>query len=307
MLQQLALTAEPGTAGIAELTSVAAAIQKQVLRDFAPIWGVQATVDAFATLELVPIGYWPIVVVPQVEQGAGVHLDRNGQPFALVEMGASWSLTASHEILEMLADPFGNRLVPGYSPMSGQGRVEFLVEVCDPSEDGAYAYTSNGVLVSDFYAPSYFDPTVSNGVRYSFTGAVQHPRQVLPGGYLSWRDPMSNHWFQLVHFDAEPEFRDLGPIDSSASLRSAIDERTPERKRLSRLGPESAAMLFSMGARAVNAASETARATELRAQIDRVVRYAKLPTKGRTATKRRRHDEERGRSQSSERRPKRAK
>jgi hypothetical protein len=91
-------------------------------------------VDAFPTLEDVPIGYWPILVQEDINTpgAAGVHLDKDGQPFALVQMSNSWSLTASHEMLEMLADPFGNRLVPGQSPKSRQGRVEFLVEVCDP-------------------------------------------------------------------------------------------------------------------------------------------------------------------------------
>ena len=37
-----------------------------------------------------------------------------------------WSLTASHECLEMLADPFGNRLIAGDSPKPDQGRVQIL-------------------------------------------------------------------------------------------------------------------------------------------------------------------------------------
>ena len=93
------------------------------------------------------------MIVQDVQDAAGVHLDKKGQPFSLVEAGNSWSLTASHGVLEMLADPFGNRLIAGPSPKSGQGRVEFLVEVCDPSEDSANAYTVNDVLVSDFYTP----------------------------------------------------------------------------------------------------------------------------------------------------------
>ena len=32
------------------LLQVAAAVQKQVTRDFAPLWGIRATVDAFANL-----------------------------------------------------------------------------------------------------------------------------------------------------------------------------------------------------------------------------------------------------------------
>ena len=91
-------------------------------------------------------------------------------------MSDSWSLTALHEMLEMLADPFGNRLVPGQSPKPDQGRVEFLVEVCDPSEADEFGYTVNDILVSDFYTPHFFDPVKADGVRYSFTGAITEPR-----------------------------------------------------------------------------------------------------------------------------------
>jgi len=128
LLRQVALTCENQQVPISELTRVSAALQKQVTDDFSPLWGVQATVDAFPTLEDVPLGYLPVVIVDQVEEGAGVHSDDKGQPFALVEFGKSWSLTASHETLEMLADPSGNRLVAGPSPdPEGPSKVEFLV------------------------------------------------------------------------------------------------------------------------------------------------------------------------------------
>ena len=48
-------------------------------------------------------------------------------------------------------------MVSGLSP-NGKERVHYLVEVCDPCEDGKCAYYINGVLVSDFYTPDYFDP-----------------------------------------------------------------------------------------------------------------------------------------------------
>ena len=84
---------------------------------------------------------------------SGVHLDENGQPFALITASDDideWSLTAAHETVEMLVDPFGDKLVAGDLPKSDQGRVLFLVEVSDPSEAKEFAYTINGVLVSDY-------------------------------------------------------------------------------------------------------------------------------------------------------------
>ena len=63
--------------------------------------------------------------------------------------------------------------------------MEFLVEVCDPCHDAAHAYSVNGVLVSDFYTPAYFEPLFTTGSKYSLCGSLREPRDVLPGGYLT--------------------------------------------------------------------------------------------------------------------------
>src|SRR5438132_8523896 len=232
MIQQLVLVSESKSVVMGDLMKISAALQKQASRDLAPIWDVSATVDAFAKLEDVPLGYWPMIVMDDIGMNAaGVHEDKDGQPFALISASTEldvWSLTASHETLEMLVDPYGDRLIAGDSPKEGQGRVSFLVEVSDPSEAAEFAYSANGILVSDFYTPRFFDPLVSPGVRYSFTGAITEPRQVLAGGYLSWVDSTTGHWWQETWFGgAAPAFRDIGPIDATAgSLRSQIDRIT---------------------------------------------------------------------------------
>ncbi len=274
LIRQVAIVPDDTDIEMAEILRVTSALQKQVTRDFAPIWEVHATVDGFASLEQVPLGYWPVTIMRDVEGAAGFHTDKNGQPFAVVEAGDSWSLTASHEVLEMLADPFGNRLIAGPSPKPGQGRVEFLVEVCDPPEDTDFAYTVNDVLVSDFYTPRYFDPVRNDGVRYSFSNAISEPRQVLRGGYLSWHDSVSDHWFQQTFFGgAEPRTRDLGVLArEDRSLREIIDELTPETKRLSTLQPETPQLTGAITAAASSGRASTARAESLRAHIAAVKR-----------------------------------
>jgi|SRR5919202_4128378 hypothetical protein len=232
----VAVVSEAGSISPSDVTRVAAALNNQVVRDFGPSWGVQASVDGFTRLEDVPVGYWPIIVEDNINTpgAAGVHLDENDQPFALVQTSDSWSLTASHECLEMLADPFGSRLVAGSFPESvqaesGAGRVEFLLEVCDPCEGAEFAYTVNGMLVSDFITPHFYDPVTAVGVRYSYTGAVEAPRDILEGGYISWHDPVTNHWQQLRFFAATKELVDLGEMErGAANLRAAIDEKTRE-------------------------------------------------------------------------------
>ena len=225
----LALVSEVAGHDQSDVARVAAALQRQATRDFGPLWEVSATLDAFPRLEDVPVGYWPIIVETDINTpgAAGVHEDKNGQPFALVSMSDSWSLTASHEMLEMLADPFGKRVIPGKSPKEDQGRVEFLVEVCDPCEADQFAYTVNDILVSDFITPHFYDPKQDESVRYSFTGAVKGPREILPDGYISWHDPVSDHWWQQTWFDNSKQFKDLGIFDAAAgSLRAWIDAQT---------------------------------------------------------------------------------
>jgi len=233
LIRQIALVSETKKVSLSALSKVAAALQKQTTRDLGPIWEIKATVDTFGSLDDVPVGYWPIIITEEdLGDAAGIHEDKDGQPFSLVKYDSGWSLTASHECLEMLVDPFGNRLVSGPSPMKGQGRVRFLVEVCDPSEDTPYAYRSNGMLVSDFYTPEYFDPVSSPNIRYSFVGAIKSPRTVLKGGYLSWHDPKTDHWFQETFFSGnKPRFRDLGVFTAQAgqNLRSLMYKKTPER------------------------------------------------------------------------------
>lgn len=260
----------------AELMRTAAALQKQVTRDYAPIWHVRATVSAFAALKDVPNGYWPVIVMDDIhsKDAAGYHQDRHGQPYALVEMSDTWSLTASHETLEMLTDPFGNRLVSGRSPKKGQGRVEFLVEVGDPCEDIAFAYTVNGITVSDFITPNFFDPVTAPSTRYSFQGAITRPREVLKGGYLSWHEPVTDHWWQEVWFNtAKPAYRDLGVMGRlTGSLRSTIDgmTRVPQiQQGLKAADPRVAA--FKPLANDVDAAAE-ARAAQLTRDIDALLR-----------------------------------
>jgi hypothetical protein len=232
ILRHVALVSETQSISFPELSKVSAALQKQAIRDLGPVWSIQSTVDAFARLEDIPIGTWPIIVEDDINTpgAAGVHEDKDGQPFALVMAENGWSLTASHELIEMLVDPFGRRLTQGQSPKPGQGRVQFLVEPCDPSEATQFAYVIDGVTVSDFYTPKYFSTVFNPADRYSHTGAIKKPRQVLKGGYLSWHDPVTDHWFQETFFQGTaPKFRDLGQLTASAkSFRRLIYDVTHE-------------------------------------------------------------------------------
>jgi len=223
----LGLISEVPDVELSELTRVAAAIQKQITRDFAPIWNLDAGITAFGRVEDIPVDYWIVTLCYSVPEGSGGHRDADGRPAAFVEWTDNWSLTASHEVLEMLADPWGKRLVAGPSIKPGQGRVEYLIEVSDPCQSMDCAYAVNGETMSDFYTPRFFDPVVADGVRYSFSGKITEPRQVLKGGYLSWFDSATQHWWQAQWYDgANPNFVDCGELLPEMSFRAQIDARS---------------------------------------------------------------------------------
>jgi hypothetical protein len=240
------------------LMQVAAAVQKQVARDFTPLWGIHATVGAFERLHDVPNDYHPVVLFGEpdellgqleseigdvsaarlVEQFAagrigGIHLNAfTRQPFSLVKASDDWSVTVSHEILEMLVDPYGNRLVAGRHPTDPDERVRYLVEVCDPCQ--AVCYPVNGWKVSDFATPRFFDPVENPAAFYSFTGALERPLQILDGGYITWIDPRDSGLYQLAGSADQPVL--LADITSlartSAPLRTVVDAN-PATPRLS--------------------------------------------------------------------------
>jgi hypothetical protein len=270
-VSHLALVSESSSVALPEVTRVSAALQQQVTRDLSQFWDIQATVDAFATLEDVPPGYWPVVVRDDIGQdAAGVHCDDTGQPMALITADLDWSITASHEALEMLVDPFGNQRIAGQSVSPDQGRVEYLLEVSDPVS--AKWYQVNGVKVSDFLTPRFFDPVEAPGVKYSFMGNLTGPRQILFDGYLTWFEPVGAEWWQQSWFAGDqPTIRNLGPVQkTTCGMRPSIDRLTTRHrgsvggKRQRPHTPEA-----ERATQAV-AASSKAKAGRWRAQIDKL-------------------------------------
>jgi hypothetical protein len=277
----VALVSETPVVDPSQVSIVAAALNKQATRDFGPFWDVDATVSAFDKLEDVPVDYWPVIIRDDINQpgAAGYHTDDNGQPFSLVQADDSWTLTSSHEVLEMLADPFGNRTIAGSpppnapDPISGFDRVVYLVEVCDPCESDQFAYTANGVTVSDFITAHYYDPKDSSGAQYSFGGNIEAPHMVLEGGYVSFGNPVDSHWYQIIVVNGQTQVRDLGVIQSTngRSLRELVDlaVRKARQKERYRIKPAmTKAVAAAVGSSL--AKTSTARAKTLRNYVQKL-------------------------------------
>lgn len=232
-----------GTVAAEVMRAATAALNIQVTRDLPQFWMTIASVSYLPDPNCIPAGFWPVLLVKSLppEEG-GYHLTVNNQPYAqvLVTPGSNeWTVDASHEIIEMLIDPFGNRLQPSTSVQitgadveDGAGQFHYLLEACDPCEADACTYQIDGIHVSDFITPNYYDLAAAPGIRYSFTGAIQRPRQVLPGGYITWMDATSGTLEQILRLEANapPYSRSLGK-PSGASLRAFVENSTARHVR----------------------------------------------------------------------------
>lgn len=171
-----------------ELARVATALTEQVRRDFSvppPLgYGVSATVRPCGAVGPLP-HEWVLGLFEHPDQpGALGYHDETpaGLPvmkvFPLLDPTQPWSVTASHEVLETLADP--NLCKGAQNIHSGRW---YALEVCDPVEDDTYEI--GGVAVSNFVTPAYFEPP-KELVRLDFMGLVKHPGEVRPGGYSQY-------------------------------------------------------------------------------------------------------------------------
>jgi len=237
---QVGLVDKTGELDTSLVQAAAAALNIQVMRDLPQYWNIQATVRYLPDAKKIPSGVWPVFLVPKLPPGeGGVHLDKHNQPYSLVigtPGSADWTIDASHETIEMLVDPAGNRLqtsqaieISGRNVVDTIGQFEYLVEACDPCEADQYAYPIQGIAVSDFITPHFYDPVETQGTRYSFGGNITRPREVLPGGYISYINTQTDEWQQILFLSATPQYNDLGPAEG-ASLRVFVDNATQKFK-----------------------------------------------------------------------------
>jgi hypothetical protein len=70
--------------------------------------------------------------------------------------GEKWTITASHELLEMLVNPYA--VTASYVPFDDHTGIFYSLEICDPVAPDLCGYEVNGVDVSDFVFPEWFSP-----------------------------------------------------------------------------------------------------------------------------------------------------
>jgi hypothetical protein len=192
-----------------ELQHVIRAINRQIKEDFEPYWSLGATLrlegrstEEPTHLSLPDLRGDAILYLwnkLDVDGALGYHeSNADGIPYGFVftplskQLGEHWSITLSHEALELIADPEVNLLVMGPHPDDRRRMVFHWYEMSDAVQDETYAI--DGVEVSNFVLPLYFTRNNEKGARNDFLGTVTKGETlksfgVNPGGYIGFYDP----------------------------------------------------------------------------------------------------------------------
>jgi hypothetical protein len=244
----IALVDDTHSIAPARLASVAGAMQEQVNRDFRPRWRFVPSTGVVATPSPSP-AQWAVHIQQHLDQpGAlGYHSnDSHNQPVAFVAKTVDWPQTFSHEVLEMLADPYGNRLHGARLPdavaldykkfglPTRKHHVHYLLEACDPCE--RTSYNVGGEDLSDFLMPEWYVTTPPMGSVFSYAGGCNGARQVADGGYVSFSND-DGEWYQIFNEGGQLQIQDIGKFDKSrfGSLREFTDHHARERREDIRL------------------------------------------------------------------------
>lgn len=166
-----------------DLDKLVAASQKFVDTIFAPVWGAPAHLVHAATA---PAGAWLMGFYDTADQAGalGYHdLAKDGLPVSKIfvkdtlKNGGKVSVTACHELCEMLIDP----AVQLWAQNTSTGQF-YAYEMCDAVEDGEFAV--DGVVMSNFVYPEFFEGfRKPNSVKLDHLAQVSRPFQTLRGGY----------------------------------------------------------------------------------------------------------------------------
>jgi hypothetical protein len=177
----------------ADVKAALPALQTQVHDHFAPAWGIDADLTFVKKKAKPAPGTWWLTILDNSDQAGalGYHdVTNDGLPLGKVfaktdqQYGNKWTVTASHELLEMLADPEIN-LTVFVQPSATQG-VLYAYEVCDACEADDLGYDIDGVRVSDFVYPAWFETSRKSGsAQFDYCKHLKKPvPALLAGGYI---------------------------------------------------------------------------------------------------------------------------
>jgi hypothetical protein len=161
-------------------------LELQVRDHFEPFWGIGSSVEFFPRGR-VPENYMRLILLDTSDEAdfLGYH---DLTPFGRAQskvfckgLGKKWTVTASHEILEMIADRYVNK-VATHELDDGTMRL-YAVEVCDPVQEQTYKIGKTEV--SNFVTEAWFYPPQRQWSMYDFMKTLKKPFTLAKGGYIS--------------------------------------------------------------------------------------------------------------------------
>lgn len=166
-----------------DFDALIAAMQVFVDKHVAPVWGTPAKLVKSRGYRK---GAWALVFLDDADQPGELayhDLTPDGLPQAKVFVKTTLkdkelvSVSASHELVEMLVDPAINLMTTGPDP-----KAIYAYESADPVE--ALSFPVNGIPMTDFVYPAYFeDFHKRDSVQFDHMKKVRKPFQILPDGY----------------------------------------------------------------------------------------------------------------------------
>jgi hypothetical protein len=165
------------------LPLLTAALQKCYDEHFLPVWGYPVKLY---NPKKAKRSDWLFIYFDDADAAGaeGYHdLTHNGQPVSKVFVKTSLddnvpvSVTASHELFEMVIDPIANLWA------QATGRTEYAYEMCDPVEEDTFMV--DGIAMSNFVHPSWFETFKHPpGTKYDHLGKLKKPFSMTKGGYV---------------------------------------------------------------------------------------------------------------------------
>ncbi len=215
----------------AEVQAAVPALQTQVHRDFYPPWGVDADLTFVPKGHQPPAGSWWLAILDNSDQAGalGYHdVTSEGLPLGKVfagtdkQYGYIWTVTASHELLEMLGDPEINLTV--FIQKNARSGELYAYEVCDACEADQFGYQINGTLVSDFVYPAWFESFRKQGsTQFDHDNKINAPFKLLSGGYIGLFDVKSGSgWHQLNAEEGPYGHKVIAPRGSRRERRNRV-------------------------------------------------------------------------------------
>jgi len=198
-----------------QVNAAVPAFQTQVSQDFASAWGINADLTFVGGGQQPDANSWWLVILDNSDQaGALGYHDYTpaglpiGKAFAATDLqfGLKWQITATHELLEMLADPDIN--LAALAPDLNQAHPLRLYarEVCDACEADQFGYDINGTPVTDFVYPAWFESfRAPNSTQFDQANKIKKPFQLLKGGYIGILRLTGGEGWTQITAEAEPQ------------------------------------------------------------------------------------------------------